>query len=410
MDKVGCNHIVVAGLLESPAFAEADFLSMHLEQHLHFGIERIGRLRPQWPSFASSVLAPLEIAAPDVESGAIVVYTREGRVIGGLDDYKAWAKAKYNVELEYDAERMAAITKALVERAETAISDNESQMFNARVDEVLQERAERIEKLTKVLQKHREVCETTETAIEDLGQYLKAIMPHIDAIYALHHFPPKEERQEEEEEVKEKPPHEEEEEEKRSNEEEEEDAVEKKSIEEEEEIKENENVEVNEEITQENEQIGKNNEEEEELKEKVVEEEEDNEPDPEALELQARLLENLKFPDLHLASEVAKKLDDADIGLQEFIDEIRAKADECEKQMKDEKFRWKKLETSMLDLKDKVTIAINMLKISVLSSEDLQIKAVQREIDNYENFTIPNVDQDVLEAAAIKFAASYSFA
>ena len=64
----------------------------------------------------------------------------------------------------------------------------------------------------------------------------------------------------------------------------------------------------------------------------------------------------------------------------------------------------------MLDLKEKVTVMANMLKISILSGEDLQIKAIEEEIENYDNFIIKDVDEEVLEAAAIKFAATFQFA
>lgn len=43
-----CNHLVIAGLLESTSYAKADFLAMHLEQHLRFTIDRQGRLKSEW--------------------------------------------------------------------------------------------------------------------------------------------------------------------------------------------------------------------------------------------------------------------------------------------------------------------------------------------------------------------------
>jgi hypothetical protein len=42
--------------------------------------------------------------------------------------------------------------------------------------------------------------------------------------------------------------------------------------------------------------------------------------------------------------------------------------------------------------------------------EELQIKAIQTEINNFDDFIIPDVDAAVLEAAAIKYAATFHFA
>jgi hypothetical protein len=75
-----------------------------------------------------------------------------------------------------------------------------------------------------------------------------------------------------------------------------------------------------------------------------------------------------------------------------------------------ERFRWKKVEKELLELKEKLKITGNMLTISVLSVEELQIKAIQIEIGNFDDFIIPDVDAQVLEAAAIKYAATFHFA
>ncbi|OHS99779.1 hypothetical protein TRFO_33698 [Tritrichomonas foetus] len=267
--------------------------------------------------------------------------------------------------------------------------------------------------MNKILDTHKEVCANVNIAIEELNEYANIIQPHIDALYALHHYPVPEEHPEEEEQPSEQPNNEEEEkegEEKGENDGETETETETT----------NDETEKPSEIAQEEEpeispEDGENeekppNEEEEEKQEKPVEEEEEPEPDPESLEVQAKIQETLKWPTLEKCAEICEKMKDAEIGLQEFVDQIKAKAEDCNVQIKEEKFRWKKLEVSMLELKEQLTVAVNMLKISVLSAEELQMKAVQTEIDNYDNFVIPNVEKEILDAAAIKFAATFQFA
>ena len=119
LDKIGCNHLIITGLLESQNYAKADFLAMNLEQHLNFTIDRQGKLQSQWDDHYKKVLVPLEITSPEIEKGETVVYTREGRLIGGLDEFKLWAKLKYNIEIEYDEARMEEISKVHVRREQT---------------------------------------------------------------------------------------------------------------------------------------------------------------------------------------------------------------------------------------------------------------------------------------------------
>lgn len=415
LDKIGCNHLILTGLLESPTYAKADFLAMNLEQHLNFTIDRQGKLKSQWDDHYKKVLVPLEITSPEIEKGETVVYTREGRLIGGFDEFKLWAKLKYNIDIDYDDARMEEISKVHVNRAETQIADNNTEEFDKKVDALLKDREERLNKMNKVLETHQMVCQTVQNAIDDLGNYAKVIQPHLDVLYALHKYPVKEVHEEEEEQSSEVPDEEKENEndgEEGENENENEDGAENAEAEVADDVQNNGENETqeNDQEDGENPEKDENQNEEEEKVEKPVEEEEEGEPDPEALEAQAKMQETLKFPPLDLCKEAMEKLKDADVGIQDFIDQIKAKEKECSDLIKDEKFRWKKLEAEMLDLKEKLSITQNMLKITILSAEDLQIKAVQNEIDNYENFLIPNADKEVLDAAAIKFAATFDFA
>jgi hypothetical protein len=102
-------------------------------------------------------------------------------------------------------------------------------------------------------------------------------------------------------------------------------------------------------------------------------------------------------------------MSDADLPLKDFMDDLDETFGRCNKELSDERFRWKKLECEMLDLREKLGVATNAISISVLSAVELQIKAVQREYDRWESFLIPDVEEDVLKAAAIKYAATFAF-
>lgn len=402
MDKVGCNHLIIAGLLESENYAKADFLSMHLEQHLQFTIERQGRLKSQWSEYYETQLVPLEITSDAIKDGETIVYTREGRAIGGFDEFKDWAKIKYNIDIDYPADRMKAISDVHVKRAQGAIDDANTASFDEKVNALLQNRETHIRKTQKELDAHKAVYATVTCAIKELEAFNTTIQPSLDVLYALHHYPVKEEVEEEEKN-----------EEKNDGEadpdtEAEADAEAEPAAEEapEEPVKEEEPQQ--EEAPQEEEkEVG---EEEEEKAEKPKEEEEEPEPDAEAVEAQSKLQEELKWPALAKCHEAIEKLKDGEVNLTEFVEDIEARVAQCTQMIAAEKFRWKKTEAAMLELKEKVTVMANMLTISILSAEDLQIKAIEEEIDNYDNFVIKDVDEELLEAAAIKFAATFQFA
>jgi hypothetical protein len=74
-----------------------------------------------------------------------------------------------------------------------------------------------------------------------------------------------------------------------------------------------------------------------------------------------------------------------------------------------EKFRWKAVEREMLQLQEAITVITNLLTITILSAEELRIKAVQAEISNWDDFLIPDEDPVVLEAAIVKFGATFKF-
>ena len=431
MEKVGCNHLVIAGLLESRSYAMADFLSMHLEQHLQFTIDRQGRLKSQWDDYYENVLVPLEITSDAIKNGETVVYTREGRLIGGFDEFKDWAMKKYNVEIEYPDDRMEAITKVHVKRAEDAIADEKQAAFDEKVDKLLGEREKVMRKARKELDAHKAIRAMATSAISELEELISTMQPAVDALYELHHYPVPEEKPEEEEDKSEeqKVPEEEEEEKKEKQEGEEEEEKheteeedgEKKQESEEtqrtepaeethesEETNETEPTAANPEEEEEKQEV--NHEEEEEKTEKPPEEEEEPEPDAEALDAQAKIQETLKWPKLEKCQAAVEKMATADLSLGEFVQDLEAKMAQCTEMIASEKFRWKKVEAEMLDLKERIRVMINMFIISIISVEDLQIKAVEEEIENYDNFIIPDADEEVLQAAAIKYAATFQFA
>ena len=432
MEKVGCNHLVIAGLLESRSYAMADFLSMHLEQHLQFTIDRQGRLNSQWDEYYNNVLVPLEITSDKIKSGETVVYTREGRLIGGFEEFQDWAKKKYNVEIEYPEDRMDALTSVHVKRAEGAIADSEQAAFDERVDKLLAEREKVMRKARKELEAHKSIRATATSAMAELESLTATMQPALDTLYELHHYPVPEEKPEEEEDKseEEKKPEEEEEkhekpegeeEEKHEGEEEEkhegeegegqgEDEPKPESEEEKPPEEAHEEEEKHEVAQEEEEKQERPPEEEEEKVEKAPEEEEEPEPDAEALDAQAKIQETLKWPKLEQCQAAVEKMASADLSLAEFVQDLEAKMALCTEMIAAEKFRWKKVEAEMLDLKERIRVMINMFIISIISVEDLQIKAVEEEIENYDNFIIPNADEQVLQAAAIKYAATFQFA
>jgi hypothetical protein len=169
MDKVGCNHLVIAGHLESVNYAKADFLAMHLEQHLQFTIDRHGRVQIQWPEFYESVLVPLEITSDSIKNGDTVVYTRESRVIGHFEAFRTWAQLKYSVNIEYDEERMRAISDVHTKRAQGVIDDSTDASFDAKVDALLQRRADYLEQARQIVAGHQATIVRVRGALNDLA-------------------------------------------------------------------------------------------------------------------------------------------------------------------------------------------------------------------------------------------------
>lgn len=419
MDKVGCNHLIIAGLLESVDYAKADFLAMHLEQHLQFTIDRQGKLKSQWDDYYNSVLVPLEITSDAIKDGETVVYTREGRIIGNFQDFADWVLQKYNILIEYDEERMKAISDVHTSRAKQEIEDKQTDEFNAKVEVVLNDRAKELKRMNKELDSHKSVCSIVNASIKELDDLITFIQPQLDVLYALHHYPVKEEVEESSEaqdtegeensteggetdtdaaetapteEDESKPPEPEPEPEPQPTEPEPEHETE------------------TEETTDQSDSQTKDGEEEDKKEEKNKEEEEEGEPDPEAVEAQTKMQESFKFPTLERSVETVNKMKDAEIDLEDFVTELNEIMTKCTDIIKAEKFKWKVLEKEMLALKDKINVAANMLRITIISSEELQMKALETEIDNYDNFIIPDIDHDVLDAAAIKFAATFAFA
>lgn len=426
--KIGANHLIIAGILTHIDYARADYLAMHLEQHLSFHIERHGKLPEQWQEYYEKVLVPLEITSDAIKEGQVTIYSREGRLIGDVSQFEKLMKTKYNVSVTCSNEWLEELKEMHERTAKLAIADKETNDFNEKVDAFLKQRQDSLEKMQSILEGHKETVATAEKADHEIQSIVAYLKPTTDACYALHHYPVPEEKSPEEEEKGESSnaegneenageqaedaPKPTEEGEKAG--EEQPPAEEPKPEEQPQENPENAENQENPEEPKPDEQPKAENGEEEENKteepkpeEPPKEEEEVGEPDPEAVELQTKLQEAFKLPELPVIQQMIAAGDKN--GLQDFVTEVNQIFEDAVKLVKAERFKWKKFEQLILSINEKCTLASNMIKISIISAETMQIKAIETEIDKYENFVIEGVDENVLEAGAIRFAATYQF-
>ena len=401
--KIGCNHLIIAGILTNPDYAKADFLAMNLEQHMRFDIQRHGKLPEQWEEYYKTVLIPLGIDGDDVKSGKTIIYTREGRVVGNYEDFAKLMKVKYNVSVSSPDDWIKQILEMHIEKAKMAIIDAKESSFNEKVDAFLKQRQDSMNNMTSIIAERKKTIEKAEIAMKEIDSIVAYLKPTTDTLYALHHYPVKEEEPEKEEGNEQAQDENNEE----ANEDPETQKPEEPEQKEEEAPKEEEPKEEEQPPKIEEEDAAEKPKEEEEAHEKPKEEEEVGEPDPEAVELQSKLHESFKLPELEAVKKLIEEGDKN--GLSEFVAEIEALFKDAVKLVGEEKFKWKKFEKIILQMNEKSVLASNMLKISVISSEQLKIKAVETELDKYDNFIIDGVDKDVIEAAAIKFAATFRF-
>ena len=461
--NIGANHLIIAGYLTDLDYARADYLAMHLEQHMAFEIERHGKLPEQWEEYYNNVLVPLEITSEEIKNGKPIIYTREGRIVGDYNAFAKLMKLKYNVSVEAPESWLKEIEELHEQRAKMAIADSKAATFNEKVDAFLKQREEAMQKMNELLENHKETVSKTEKTIDEIESLVTFLKPTTEALYNLHHYPVKEEQEESAEgesnqtegydttetekdtdatetdteahegehdeqtnESEEQQQQQEQNQEEQSQEQQQEEHTEEKTEDkpegqegeqqpneekhegedgeegEKHEGEEGENAE-GEEHNPEEDSTEKNPEEE----EKPKEEEELGEPDPEAVELQTKLQESYKLPELSIVKQAIQDGDKT--GLAQFLEEFTNLFEESNKLVQEERFKWKKFEKLVIEMNEKATLAANMLKISIISAEQLQIKAIETELDKYDNFIIEDVDKDVLEAGAIKYAATYRF-
>ncbi|KAH0790176.1 hypothetical protein GPJ56_005912 [Histomonas meleagridis] len=401
MEKVGCNHLVIAGLFESDDYPKAEFLSMHLEQHLNYTIERQGKLKSQWKDYYQNTLVPLEITSPEIESGKTIVFTREGRIIGGFEEYRKYALLKYGIDIEYDDKRMKAIQKELISKAQTKVDDQAQEVFDEKVDKFLKEREEKISEMQKSYAELESTCKENKKGIIEIDEFINTIQPYINKLQALHKQSDKENEPSEDKtnQNNESDNHfQNTETENLSPTEEEPQNPDEENVSHTEETPQNvveENL-PNEPIQNVDEEVKK------EENEQIPTEEEDEE---EAIELQIQMQESLKFPPLTVCKEMLKTIENSE--QYEIFEKL---INECDEQIKEEKFKWKMFEKKLLSMKDKIIEIKEMIKSEICEKYENKLKELEKEINNYDEFIIPNVDEDVLNAAALKYAATYQFA
>jgi hypothetical protein len=137
-----CNRLASVGVLESTSGAKADFIAMHPERHLCFTIDRRGRLKSEWDGCYQNVLVPLEITSGVIQNGETIVFTREGRVIGGLEAFERVAAGKYEVQIECDDDWIDDISRTHVNRAQEVIDDSDADALETKIGLVLKRRTD----------------------------------------------------------------------------------------------------------------------------------------------------------------------------------------------------------------------------------------------------------------------------
>lgn len=135
---------------------------------------------------------PLEIASDAIQNGETVVFTREGRVIGGFEAFEQLAARKYEVQIEYDDDWMDDISRTHVNRAQEVIDDSDADAFEAKIDALLKRRANHLNRTCEALAEHTALMSAVSSAIQELQLLCAFLQPHLDPLCALHHYPPPE--------------------------------------------------------------------------------------------------------------------------------------------------------------------------------------------------------------------------
>jgi hypothetical protein len=116
----------------------------------------------------------------------------------------------------------------------------------------------------------------------------------------------------------------------------------------------------------------------------------------------------LKFPPLVKFAEIIDSAKEGPtIDAKGFLDAINANIARAAALVAAEKFRWKPLEEELLELKDRLQVTANMLTITFISAEELHIKVIRADIAKWDDFLIPDVEPDVLQASVVKLAAKF---
>jgi len=381
--KVGSNRIIIAGDITKLDFSRADYLGLHIEQYLKFSVERIGKLPEQWPDYYENVLVPLEITSESYKSGETVVFTREGRVIGGFEDFKKIASIKYGIEIDYPQDRIEDIRKTHIVKAQEMINQQQDEVFQEKVNALLEFRELNMKKLSETLMTHNSKKDKCTDSISEISSIHKYIQPLLDSLYSFHHYPTKES----DEQVTDSQP---------TDEDSSKPAPDPTP-------------------PADDESQEPKDEEEEENKEKDTppppppkkEEEDEGEPDPEAIELQLKLKETFKLNDLPATLALFEFSNNSSI--KEKLDSITNLFQSAKSIISDEKFRWKKLEQSLIQIKEQGMSIILLIEDSFIAETMANIKNIEAQIDLFDNFKIEGYEESVLEAASIKFCATFPF-
>lgn len=421
MEKCGCNHLVIAGILDDDDFSKADFLAMHLEQHLDYEIRRDGRLPEQWDYYYRTVLEPLQITSDTIKEGKLVVFTREGRLIGGFADLVDIVLKKYGVEIEYPPERIQFLKKASIEKAKNDVRNGADFEFNDKVDLFLKKRKANIQDREEQLLYHEIVLVISHQVNNQLDSLDEFLKPLTADLVELHHYPPPPEEDESAVGAESGEPAEQAE---ATNSEEEENSDAKTSLQELP-TKSSTNVDpstsTGEDSTTEpgdeelanqpaEAQEAPNPEEEEDQKEQVSPEEEDFETqEADVLELAGKLQENFKLPPFGPFEEYADKLKEYEYDIHDILVPLKEDSEKIKGYVSAEKFRWKRLEKTVLRLVDNIKLVKGAISLSVEETENSEIKKLKAELFDLTEFIFPDEDPKVVEAASIKFCATFNF-
>ena len=115
------EHFFVAGCADDPEFAEAEVLGEYLVKSFpQVSFTQDMRHPIEWPEFRSKLVRLHGFTCPGTSS---VIWRRDGRLVGNINDFRRVLKDMYSLELEMDKALMQAIVVENIGIASKAAQD-----------------------------------------------------------------------------------------------------------------------------------------------------------------------------------------------------------------------------------------------------------------------------------------------